>query len=127
MEREGLYVTLKTKINPSLFLFVKGENNMKESTFQKKLINTLKKIFPGALVLKNDARYIDSIPDLTVLYKNRWALLEVKESEAACRRSKVRQPNQSYYISKGRDWSYASYVYPENVDQVLDELREVFA
>ena len=111
----------------SLFLCERRKNYMKESDFQKKLINTIKKIFPGALVLKNDARYIDAIPDLTVLYRNRWALLEVKASEAACRRSKVRQPNQSHYISKGMDWSYASYVYPENVDQVLDELREVFA
>lgn len=99
---------------------------MEESRFQKKLIDTIKKIFPGALVLKNDARYIDAIPDLTVLYKSKYALLEVKKSEAAYRKSIRDQPNQNHYISKVRDWSYASYVYPENVDQVLDELREVF-
>lgn len=99
---------------------------MGESQFQRKLIQRIKKLFPGAVVLKNNARYIDSIPDLTILYRDKYAILEVKESEAACARSRVQQPNQSYYISKFKDWSYASYVYPENVDQVLWELTEVF-
>ena len=32
----------------------------------------------------------------------------------------------AFYISKFNDWSYATFVYPENVNYILDELREVF-
>ena len=48
----------------------------KESKFQKGLIDDLKKRFPGCMVLKNDANYIQGIPDLMVLYKDHWAALE---------------------------------------------------
>ena len=48
----------------------------KESKFQKGLIDDLKNRFPGCMVLKNDANYIQGIPDLMVLYKDHWAALE---------------------------------------------------
>ena len=67
---------------------------MKESKFQSKLIKELKIEFPGCIVLKNDANYIQGIPDLLILYKNYWAALECKKSEKASH-----QPNQDYYIS----------------------------
>lgn len=51
---------------------------MVESKFQAKLIKEIKKNFPGCVILKNDATYIQGFPDLLVLYKNRWACLEVK-------------------------------------------------
>lgn len=101
----------------------------KESQFQKKLIKKLKDIFPGCVILKNDARYKDNIPDLTILWKNHYALLEVKRDEASYEKSlkDISRRNQEYYINKFNEWSYASFVYPENVDQVLSELKEAFS
>lgn len=94
---------------------------MLENKFQSNLIKELKKEFPGCKVLKNDSSYIQGIPDLLVLYKNKWSALEVKKSKNA-----KRQPNQEYYVDKLNEMSYASFIYPENKDSVFDELRKRF-
>ena len=94
---------------------------MRESGFQAKLIRELKDRFPGCVVLKNDANYIQGIPDLTVFYKNRWAMLECKRSE-----SESHQPNQDYYVGRMDEMSFARFVYPENKEEVLHELERSF-
>lgn len=93
----------------------------KELEFQKKLKDRLKEQFPGCMVLKNDPNQIQGVPDLTILYEDKWAALEVKRSQGASHR-----PNQNYYIDKMSKMSYASFVSPENVDEVFKELEEVF-
>lgn len=93
----------------------------KESDFQAKLIKEIKERFPGSMVLKNDANYIQGIPDLTVLYKDRWAALECKVGEKASKR-----PNQPYYISRMNEMSFASFISPENKEEVLNELERSF-
>ena len=93
----------------------------KESKFQSNLIKELKKIFPGCMVLKNDASYDQGIPDLLVLYRDRWAMLECKRSSTASHR-----PNQDYYIEKLGNMSFASFISPENKEEVLDELQQAF-
>lgn len=92
-----------------------------ESKFQSKLIRSLKDRFENVMVLKNDPTYIQGIPDLLVLYNDKWAALECKDSTKARRR-----PNQNYYISKMDDMSFAAFIYPENYEEVLDELTEFF-
>ena len=93
----------------------------RESQFQGKLIKRLKTMFPGCIVLKNDASYIQGFPDLTVLWKDKWALLECKrESEAH------KQPNQQYYIDKGKAMSFAAFICPENEEDVLHDLQQAF-
>ena len=94
---------------------------MKESAFQAKLIREIKKRFPGAIVLKNDPNYIQGFPDLTVLYKDRWAVLEIKKSEKASH-----QPNQDFYILQADKMSVGRFVYPENMMEVLDDLARSF-
>ena len=94
---------------------------MKESEFQAKLIREIKKRFPGAIVLKNDPNYIQGFPDLTVLYKDHWAILEIKRSEKASH-----QPNQDYYVSQADHMSVGRFVYPENMMEVLDDLARSF-
>lgn len=90
----------------------------KESTFQSKLIKELKSIFPGCMILKNDSSYLQGVPDLIILYKDHWAMLECKRARSATHR-----PNQDYYISKLNEMSYANFIYPENKDEVLNELE----
>ena len=108
----------KSHYNFSCFMF---KVIMKENKFQSKFIKELKTEFPGCIVLKNDANYIQGIPDLLILYKKYWAALECKRSKKASHR-----PNQDYYISKMNGMSFASFVYPENKEEILDELQRTF-
>ena len=91
-----------------------------ESGFQDRLINKLKKLFPGCMVFKMDQ--IQGIPDLLILYRNKWASLECKQSASA-----KRQPNQEYYVKKMNEMSFSRFVSPENKEEVLNELQQVFA
>lgn len=94
---------------------------MLESEFQKKLIDEIKQRYHGCIVMKNDPTYIQGIPDLLILYKNKWAALECKKNK-----SSSRQPNQKYYVDTMADMSFASFIYPENKEEVLDELQRAF-
>lgn len=92
-----------------------------ENKFQSDLKKELKERFPDCIVTKLDANDIQGIPDLLVLYKNKWATLECKKSEKA-----RQQPNQPYYVEKMNDMSFSRFIYPENKDDVLDELEKKF-
>ena len=54
-----------------------------ESGFQDRLIKTLKNRFPGCMVFKMDQ--LQGIPDLLVLYEDKWASLECKKDAGAKR------------------------------------------
>lgn len=90
-----------------------------ESGFQDKLIKELKTLFPGCITFKMDQ--IQGIPDLLVLYKNKWASLECKQFARA-----KKQPNQEYYVGLMNEMSFSRFVCPENKDIVLSELKKVF-
>jgi len=94
---------------------------MLERDYQKKLITKLKTLFPGCVVLKNDAQLKQGIPDLLILFKDKWAALEVKKSGSASHR-----PNQDYNVKRMAKMSYASFIFPENEEEVLKKLEEVF-
>lgn len=94
---------------------------MTESQYQSKLIEKLKQMFPGCVVFKNDAAYQQGILDLTILYGEKWASLEVKRSAAA--RS---QPNQDYFVNTLNDMSFAAFIFPENEKEVLSALQQAF-
>ncbi len=91
---------------------------MLERDFQSRLIRELKEIFPGAIVLKNDPAYIQGFPDILILYRDRWAALEVKKSE-----HEHRQPNQEYYVDILNAMSFAAFIYPENKELIFHELQ----
>lgn len=92
-----------------------------ENEFQAGLIRELKKLFVGCLVMKLDSSYIQGIPDLLVLYKNKWAVLEVKKSAKAKKR-----PNQQHYVDMLNQMSFARFIYPENKEEVLRDLQQTF-
>lgn len=91
----------------------------KENAFQAELIKEIKRRFPGAIVTKLDANYIQGIPDLLILYKDKWATLECKKSESAPKR-----PNQEYYVDMMNGMSYSNFIFPENKEKVLNELEQ---
>ena len=94
---------------------------MLENKFQASLIRELKNEFPECIVMKNDSSYIQGIPDLLVLHKDKWASLEVKRSSNASH-----QPNQDYYVDKMNNMGFSRFVCPENKDNVMTALRLYF-
>lgn len=92
-----------------------------ESKFQKELMDEIREQYPGCIILKNDSGYIQGFPDWTILYKDKWAVLETKRSKKA-----PKQPNQEYYVSQLNSMSFSRIVYPENKEEVLRELSEIF-
>lgn len=94
---------------------------MLESKFQKKLIDDIKTKFEGSIVIKNDANYIQGIPDLLILYNDHWAALECKKTGSSSHR-----PNQDYYVNRMNEMSYAAFVSPENEEDVLNDIQRSF-
>jgi len=106
---------MKTKIIPTY--------NSETKDYHPHLKQRLQETFPGCTVLKNDPNRIQGIEDFTVLYGKKWATLEAKISEKARRKP---EPNQEHYVEQHGKMSYSAFVYPENEDQVFEELREHF-
>lgn len=94
---------------------------MLESKFQSDLKKELKRMFPGCIITKMDSGDIPGIPDLLILYNDKWATLECKKSAEASKR-----PNQEYYVNKMNDMSFSRFIYPGNKEEVLDELQRTF-
>lgn len=107
--------------NTSYFFFRKGGYQMLENKFKTNLINEIEDMLPGCIVLHLDPNDIQGISDLLILYGKHWAVLEGKRSGNARHR-----PNQDYYINLMNKMSYASFIYPENKEEVLYELQQAF-
>lgn len=93
-----------------------------ESGFQDVLIDDLEFMFPGCIITKLDSSYIQGIPDLLILFEDKWAVLECKKSANA-----KKQPNQPYYVERMNEMSFAAFIYPENKEEVLYELQQAFS
>lgn len=88
-----------------------------ETAYQNRLITKLKTLFPGCHIQRNDPRVNQGIPDLLILYGGRWAMLEVKAAHDS-----PSQPNQDYHVGHFGEMSFAAFIYPENEDEVLNDL-----
>ncbi len=75
-------------------------------------------MFPGCFITKNDPSENQGIPDILILFEDKWAMLEVKIAG-----SSKKQPNQPYYVDKFNRMSFASFINPQNEDQVLNDLQ----
>ena len=94
---------------------------MTEGPYKTALIKKLRRRFPNCVILKNDASYQQGIPDLAILFNDRWAMLEVKAYLDA-----PTQPNQPYWIDRLNEMSFAAFVSPEIEEDVLNDLQQAF-
>jgi hypothetical protein len=91
--------------------------------FKTRLIKELEFRFPGCIVFNLDPNTIhQGVPDLLVLYKTNWAMLETKGAI-----NSVKRPNQPFYVNFYNELSFASFIYPENEKEVLDDLQQAFS
>jgi hypothetical protein len=92
-----------------------------ERDFQAEIIKEIKQRFDGCIVLKLDSGYKQGIPDILVLYKDKWATLECKRYAGA-----KTQPNQMYYVNIMDGMSFSRFICPETKEDVLNDLQQAF-
>ena len=61
------------------------------------------------------------IHEMMCQFGSKWALLEFKKSKKAPHR-----PNQEYYVNRFNKMGYSAFIYPENADYILQQLKEYF-
>ena len=108
---------------------MRERGGMLESKFQSEVLQDLTEMFGefhkgGCMILLNDAEYMQGIPDILILYKDKWAMLEVKRRRPT--RPEDYRPNQEWYIDMLDKMSYASVIYPGNKEMVYDDLQRTF-
>ncbi len=78
--------------------------------------------FPGIHILKQDpASNFNGLLDYILLYGDRWAMLEAKRGRGA-----AQQSHQEYYIRVFDELSFAAFVNPTNLDEVIHDLQSAF-
>lgn len=98
---------------------------MLEGAYKTKLRKRIEAMFPGCIILKNDAGYLQGVPDMIILFRTKWATLETKRKYPRPGSSDF-EPNQEYYIELMDHMSFSRAIYPENEDEVLSELQQAF-
>lgn len=92
-----------------------------ESRFESETCRILRDLFPGCILLKNDSRSQQGIPDRLLLWRGNWAFLEFKKSA-----NEAEEPNQRYFVEYAERWAFGAFIYPENAEEVLDALQQAF-
>lgn len=92
----------------------------KESEFQKEVAGWLRK--QGCRVIKQDPAIgkQKGIPDLLVLKEGWWGMLEIK-----AHKNSSHQPGQDEWVAWANENSYGKFVYPENWEEIQEELEEM--
>lgn len=91
---------------------------MLESKFKTKLIEEIEEMLPGCEIRHNREKQGD--PDLVVYHGDRYAMLEGKKTATSSK-----QPNQEWKVNHFKQMgAYASFIYPENKEEVLHELEQ---
>ena len=92
-----------------------------ERDFQARLVEDLEYMFEGALVFKGNSASRQGLPDLIVLWHDKWATLECKASRHA-----PHHPNQDWYVERMNEMSFSAFIYPDNKEEVLHALQLAF-
>ena len=94
---------------------------MLENRFKTNLIKEIKNRFEGSEVFHLNPLEKQGVPDLLILYKKKWGVLEGKQESKSSHR-----PNQDYYVDKYNKMSFARFISPENKEEILDEMERAF-
>lgn len=89
--------------------------------YKKRLKDRLMELFPRCMIFDLNPNDCQGIPDILILFGDRWATLEAK----GCYDS-THRPNQDYYVGLMADMSFSSFIFPENEDVVLESLSNHF-
>ncbi len=97
---------------------------MNEATFKRSLMKKLRSI-PRSWFFSKEALAIRGIPDIIGIVDGTFVALEVKRSEGEASKVIGTIALQRFTINKVTELGgFASFVYPENVEYVLDSIME---
>lgn len=91
------------------------------SGYKAKLVKELQRRFPDCYIISGNPNEQQGTPDLLILYKDTWAVLEVKAAKNSTKR-----PNQDYWVDVFNTMSFGAFIYPENEEDILYELELTF-
>lgn len=90
-----------------------------ESGFKARVVKYIREeLLPGCILTTGNSASQQGIPDVFIVYRDKWAMLEFKRAEDS-----IHQPNQDYFVNMLDDWSFAAFIYPENEEEVLRDLQ----
>jgi len=92
-----------------------------ERDYQIGVLDRVRGLLPGCIILKNDSGYQQGIPDWSVLWFDCWGFLEIKRDIDA-----DEQPNQRYFVEQADNMCFGAFIYPENEEEVLHALQQAF-
>jgi len=91
-----------------------------ESGFKARVVKHIRvDLLPGCILTMGNSASQQGIPDVFIVYYDKWAMLEFKRAHNA-----EHQPNQDYFVDMLNDWSFAAFIYPENEEEILRELQQ---
>lgn len=88
--------------------------------FKERLHTRMQELGVDIFIIDNKSNRRSTL-DTIVLGPQHWAALEFKRSKSASHR-----PNQDYYVDQWDQLGFASFVYPENEEEILNELEKLF-
>lgn len=103
---------------------MRSGDKKRERDFQRDLIQELRNRFKGCIIMKNDASRQQGIPDLLILHKDKWAALECKRSAKDAEADRANILQQSYHVERMNEMSFARFIFPENRQEVLNDLQQ---
>jgi len=97
-----------------------------EHKFQNKILRPALDKIPGCYFFVKEAASIRGLPDIVGLVNGNFFALEVKRSLKEAGKRTGRIVLQRLVLSKIRGvGGYACFVYPENLSEVLQDIREL--
>lgn len=88
-----------------------------EGPYKTYLRHRIEAELPGSIVIRAETGYIQGFPDLGILFDRNCGWLEAKTGPKA-----KLQPNQEYWVERLSGLCFASFIYPEIEEEVLNEL-----
>lgn len=92
-----------------------------EEKFKSDFKKELRTIFPECEYALGSSTGKQGFPDLIILYRDKHVYLEFKKFKGAPER-----PNQKYYVDKYGKHCYTNFIYPENKEEVLNDIKKYF-
>lgn len=91
---------------------------MTENKIQQIMIAELRDMFPDWFVFPMSGSDYQGFPDILILYKDTYAVLEVKREIDS-----PKQPNQDYYIRFMSKCVFSSFIWPDVKEEVYRDLQ----
>ncbi len=90
--------------------------------YKARLMKELELRFPGCVIIHLDPNTVhQGVPDMLILYRNKWAMLETKAAANSAKR-----PNQEFFVNFYNELAFAAFIYPEIEEDVLNDLQQAF-